>query len=85
MLEKRQKYTLFQNKIKYQKCQYCEDEITFCFLKILSMFTLKWFKNGGIARLIFSEICQGVFSKRQCSLDLKKLLRNVLLFVHLSL
>lgn len=35
------------------------------------MFTLKWFKNGGIARLIFSEICQGALSKRQYSLELK--------------
>ena len=42
---------------------------------------------GGIARLIFSEICRGAFSKRQLkySLDLKKIVKNVLLFMHLSL
>ena len=42
---------------------------------------------GGIARLIFSEICRGAFSKRQLkySLDFKKIVKNVLLFMHLSL
>ena len=53
------------------------ENIIYVYLKIV---------YGKIVRLIISEIYQGAFSKRQYSLDLKKLLRTFyVLFMHLSL
>ena len=63
--------------------------LQFCFLKILFMFTLKWFMEGSKVNFILAKFAKfdeyrGIQYK-PIFLRFKKKIKNVLLFVHLSL